>query len=162
MTQRGRVGRTGTLGTSAADCGRTHCFVGLTLLGTDVLERRQHLALLILPGVGENGGGELAADLFLPYDGGSQGQALLAGRDDRAVGGEGTVAAGRRALPRLDRPGRNDRSRACSSATAGDGVVVVADRAAGARTCMGRTFASSTALLATAMSFGAHQRAFVP
>lgn len=84
----------GPLGAGAADRGRAHGFGGLALLGAHVLERRRHLVLLVLLDVGESRSGELAADLLLPYDGSGQGRVLLAGRGDRAVGGEGTVVAG--------------------------------------------------------------------
>ncbi len=123
----GRTGLPGTLGTGAADGCRVHGFGGPPLLGTDVLERHRHLALLALLDVRESGGGELAADLLLSYDGGGQGRVLMAGWGDRAVSGESPAIVGGRALLCLHRPSQNDplrgrvlggrRSRARSSAS---------------------------------------------
>lgn len=90
LTQCRRAGRTGlpgTLGTGAADCGRAHGFGGLTLLSTDVLERCRHLALLVLLDVGESGGSELAADLFLVSDGARRGRREPSGSLRRRVAG---------------------------------------------------------------------------
>ncbi|MFD4862860.1 hypothetical protein [Streptomyces atratus] len=62
---------------------------------------RGHLDLvLVVLVVGQDAGGEVAVDLFLPCDAFGEGTILLEGHGDRAVGGERAPVAGRGGLPR--------------------------------------------------------------